>query len=89
MNLITRPLSLRTVGTLIHKSYCSPHLAAEGHTTTSSGELFKFPEFLGSTLYSINLDMRMGAYVEMDTTVRMTYFNQKPQHVTEGLIRIM
>jgi hypothetical protein len=38
-----------TVGTLIHKAYCYPHLAAERHTTTGSGVFFKFPEFLGST----------------------------------------
>jgi len=28
------------------------HLAAEGHMTTSLGNLFEFPEFLGSTMYS-------------------------------------
>jgi hypothetical protein len=42
---------LPAVGTLIHKGYCSAHLAAEGRTTTGSRELFKFPELLGSTSY--------------------------------------
>jgi hypothetical protein len=50
-NSWTRPLSLPAVGTLIHKGYCSAHLAAEGRTTTGSRALFKFPEFLGSTSY--------------------------------------
>jgi hypothetical protein len=51
LNLMTPPLSLKTVGTLIHKAYCSPHVGADGHTATGSGALFKFPEFLGSTSY--------------------------------------
>jgi hypothetical protein len=46
-----RPLSLPAVGTLIHKGYCSAHLAAEGRTTTGSRALLKFPELLGSTSY--------------------------------------
>jgi hypothetical protein len=33
------------VGTLIHKGYCSAHLAAEGRTTTGSRAIFKFPNF--------------------------------------------
>jgi hypothetical protein len=49
-NSRTRPLSLPAVGTLIHKGYCSAHLAAEGRTTTGSHVLFKFSELLGSTL---------------------------------------
>ena len=40
-------------------------------------------------VYSINLDMRMVAYVEMDTTVSLVYFMEKHQHVPEGLIRVM
>jgi hypothetical protein len=44
-----RPLAFTAVGTLIHKGYCSPHLAAAGHTTTGSRVEFKFPELLGST----------------------------------------
>jgi hypothetical protein len=47
----TRPLSLTTVATLIHKTYCKSHLTAEGHTATGSGALFKFPEFFSSTTY--------------------------------------
>jgi hypothetical protein len=35
-----------TVGRLIHKAYCLPHLAAEGHTANGSDVLFKFPELL-------------------------------------------
>jgi hypothetical protein len=50
-NSRTRPLSLPAVGTLIHKGYCSAHLAAEGRTTTGSRALFKCPELLGSTSY--------------------------------------
>jgi hypothetical protein len=42
---------LPAVGTLIHKGYCSAHLAAEGRTTTGSRVLLKFPELLGSTSY--------------------------------------
>jgi hypothetical protein len=48
-NSRTRPLSLKAVGTLIHKGYCSAHLAAEGRNTIGSRALFKFPELLGST----------------------------------------
>jgi hypothetical protein len=48
-NSTTHPLCLLAVGILIHKGYCSAHLAAEGHTTTSSRVLFKFPKLLGST----------------------------------------
>jgi hypothetical protein len=33
--------------------------------------------------------MKMVAYVEMDTTVSLVYFMEKPQHVPEGLIRVM
>jgi hypothetical protein len=50
-NSRTRPLAFTAVGTLIHKGYCSPHLAAAGHTTTGSRVEFKFPELLGSTSY--------------------------------------
>jgi hypothetical protein len=50
-NSRTRPLSLPAVGTLIHKGYCSAHLAVEGRTTTGSRALFKFPELFGSTSY--------------------------------------
>jgi creatinine amidohydrolase/Fe(II)-dependent formamide hydrolase-like protein len=49
--LITRSLSLITVGTMIHTAYFYPHLAVEGHTTTGSDTLFKFLKFLGSSLY--------------------------------------
>jgi hypothetical protein len=38
---------------MIHKAYCLPHVAAEGHKATGLGALFKFPEFLGSTLYNL------------------------------------
>jgi hypothetical protein len=48
-NSRTRPIAFTAVGTLIHKGYCSPHLAAAGHTTTGSRVEFKFPELLGST----------------------------------------
>jgi hypothetical protein len=50
-NSRTHPLSFLAVGTLIHKGYCSAHLAAEGHTTTGSRVIVKFPELLGSTSY--------------------------------------
>jgi hypothetical protein len=50
-NSRTRPLSLPAVGTLIHKGYCSAHLATEGRTTTGSRMLFRFPKLLGSTSY--------------------------------------
>jgi hypothetical protein len=50
-NSRTHPLSLPAVGTLIHKGYCSAHLAAEGRTTTGSRAIVKFPELLGSTSY--------------------------------------
>jgi hypothetical protein len=52
-NSRTRALSLPAVGTLIHKGYCSAHLAAEGRTTTGLRALFKFPELLGSTSYNV------------------------------------
>jgi hypothetical protein len=38
---------LPAVGILIHKGYCSAHLAAEGRTTTGSRALFKFPRTFG------------------------------------------
>jgi hypothetical protein len=47
-----RSLAFTAVGTLIHKGYCSPHLAASGHTTTGSRVEFKFPELLGSPTYT-------------------------------------
>ena len=31
----------------------------------------------------------MVAYVEMDVTVSVVYFMEKPQHVPEGLMRVM
>jgi hypothetical protein len=55
---LTQPASPRAVtavGTPIHKGYCSPHLAAAGHTTTGSRVEFKFPELLGSTSYDMLL----------------------------------
>jgi hypothetical protein len=51
-NSRTRLLAFTAVGTLIHKGYCSPHLAAAGHTTTGSRVEFKIPELLGSTSYA-------------------------------------
>jgi hypothetical protein len=32
----------------------------EGHTTTGSGTLFKFPQFLGSTTYIVNMLLKLG-----------------------------
>jgi hypothetical protein len=51
-NSRTQPLAFTAVGTLIHKGYCSPHLAVAGHTTIDSCVAFKFPELLGGPTYT-------------------------------------
>jgi hypothetical protein len=51
-NSRTRPLRLPAVGTLIHKGYCSAHVAAAGRRVINLF-MVKFPELLNSTSYTI------------------------------------
>jgi hypothetical protein len=57
-NSRTRPLSLPAVGTLIHKGYCSAHLAAEVRTTTGSRARYSnSPNFWVAPRIGIGVDM--------------------------------